>query len=159
MSMTPTISLVLLGAVACGIHAQSIQAGAAIASISVTTSADGASVREGGTLIISWTSENAPDRSAVALIPEKTITGHRFLPIAEGLPSSGSYQWRVPTDRSSADRSCRQDATGGCTGAINPGTTYRIIARLYVGEAVSSGAGTAWLTDAVSGSFRLLPEK
>jgi hypothetical protein len=101
------------------------------ASIRVTTSADGGSLRQGGTLTISWESNNAPLESAVALFPQKAVTGRLFDPIAMALPPSGSYAWQIPVFVM-PPVPCARDVTGGCVGSMNPGTTYTIVARLYV---------------------------
>jgi hypothetical protein len=98
-------------------------------SIRVTTSADGAGVRQGGTLTISWQSSNPPPGSAVALFPEKALTGLVFAPIATALPPNGSYTWQTPVFVM-PPVPCAPDITGGCVGSMNP-TTYKIVARLY----------------------------
>ena len=49
-------------------------------SISVITSADGGSIVQGAALTISWQTSNAPAGSAVALMPQKALTGHIFDP-------------------------------------------------------------------------------
>ena len=98
--------------------------------ISVTTSADGGSVVQGTTLTISWQTSNAPAGSAVALFPQKAITEHVFDPIATALPTSGGHVWQIPIFVMQPIP-CAPDITGGCVGSMNPGTTYRILARLY----------------------------
>jgi hypothetical protein len=98
-------------------------------SIRVTTSADGADVRQGGSLTISWQSSNPPPGSAVALFPEKALTGLVFAPIATALPPNGSYTWQIAIFVM-PPVSCAPDITGGCVGSMNP-TTYKIVARLY----------------------------
>ena len=98
-------------------------------SISVITSADGESIVQGTALKISWQTNNAPAGSAVALMPEKALTGHIFDPIATALPTGGSYTWHVPIFVNEPIP-CAPDLTGGCIGSMNP-TTYKIVARLY----------------------------
>jgi hypothetical protein len=98
-------------------------------SISVITSADGGSIVQGAALTISWQTTNAPAGSAVALMPQKALTGHIFDPIATALPTSGSYTWHVPIFVTEPIP-CAPDLTGGCIGSMNP-TTYKIVARLY----------------------------
>ena len=106
------------------------QTSPAIPSVSVTTSADGENVHQGDTLTISWKTSNAPAGSAIALFPEKAVTGRRFDPIATSKPTSGSYTWQVPIFVM-LPIPCAPDITGGCVGSMNPGTTYKIVARLY----------------------------
>jgi hypothetical protein len=106
------------------------QTSPAIPSVSVTTSADGENVHQGDTLTISWKTSNAPAGSAVALFPEKAVTGRLFGPIATSKPTSGSYTWQVPIFVM-LPIPCAPDITGGCVGSMNPGTTYKIVARLY----------------------------
>jgi hypothetical protein len=98
-------------------------------SISVITSVDGGSIVQGADLTISWQTSNAPAGSAVALMPQKALTGHIFGPIATALPTSGRYTWHVPTFVNELIP-CAPDGTGGCVGSMNP-TTYKIVARLY----------------------------
>jgi hypothetical protein len=106
------------------------QTSPAIPSVSVTTSADGEKVHQGDTLTISWKTSNAPAGSAIALFPEKAVTGRLFDPIATSKPTSGSYAWQVPIFVM-LPIPCAPDITGGCVGSMNPGTTYKIVARLY----------------------------
>jgi hypothetical protein len=98
--------------------------------ISVTTSVDGKSIHQGHAVTISWETRNGPAGSAVALFPEKTVTGLLFAPIATSLPTSGRYTWHVPIFVMQPIP-CAPDITGGCVGSINPGTSYKIVARLY----------------------------
>jgi hypothetical protein len=98
-------------------------------SISVITSADAGSIVQGTALTISWQTSNAPAGSAVALMPQKALTGHIFDPIASALPTSGRYTWHVPIFVNEPIP-CAPDGTGGCVGSMNP-TTYKIVARLY----------------------------
>src|SRR6516162_8157269 len=98
-------------------------------SISVITSADGGSIVQGAALTISWQTSNAPAGSAVALMPQKALTGLIFDPIATALPTSGRYTWHVPIFVNEPIP-CAPDRTGGCVGSMNP-TTYKIVARLY----------------------------
>jgi hypothetical protein len=102
----------------------------ALPSISLATSADGKSIHQGDTIIITWRSINSPPGAGVALFPQKALTGHIFAPITTSLPASGSYTWQVPI-YVSLPVPCASDRTGGCIGSMNPGTTYRIVARLY----------------------------
>jgi hypothetical protein len=102
----------------------------ALPSISLATSADGKSIHQGDTIIITWQSINSPPGAGVALFPLKALTGHIFAPITTSLPASGSYPWQVPI-YVSLPIPCAPDRTGGCIGSMNPGTTYRIVARLY----------------------------
>jgi hypothetical protein len=103
----------------------------ALPSISLATSADGKSIHQGDTIIITWHSINSPPGAGVALFPQKALTGHIFAPITTSLPASGSYTWQVPI-YVSRPVPCAPDRTGGCIGSMNPGTTYRIVARLYI---------------------------
>jgi hypothetical protein len=98
--------------------------------ISIATSADGESIVQGTVLTISWQTGNAPPGSAVALFPQKAMTGHVLDPIATALPTSGRHAWQVPIFVMQP-APCAPDMTGGCVGSMNPGTTYKIIARLY----------------------------
>ena len=84
-------------------------------SISVITSADGGSIVQGTALTISWQTSNASAGSAVALMPQKALTGHIFDPIASALPTSGSYTWHVPIFVNEPIP-CARDLTGGCIG-------------------------------------------
>jgi len=97
--------------------------------IRVATSADGGSVVQGDALTVSWQTSNAPAGSAVALMPQKALTGHIFDPIATALPTSGRYTWQIPIFVMQPIP-CAPDITGGCVGSMNP-TTYKIVARLY----------------------------
>ena len=99
-------------------------------SISVITSADGGSIVQGAALTISWQTSNAPSGSAVVLFPQKAVTELVFDPIARALPTSGRYDWQIPIFVMQLVP-CAPDITGGCVGSMNPGTTYRIVARLY----------------------------
>jgi hypothetical protein len=99
-------------------------------SITLATSADGNSIHQGDTIIITWQSINPPPGSGVALFPQKAVTGHIFDPIMTSLPASGSHTWQVPI-YVSLPIPCAPDRTGGCVGSMNPGTTYKIVARLY----------------------------
>jgi hypothetical protein len=99
-------------------------------SISLATSADGNTIHQGDIMIITWQSINPPPGAGVALFPQKAITGRIFDPIATSLPASGSYTWQVPI-YVSLPIPCAPDITGGCVGSMNPGTTYKIVARLY----------------------------
>jgi hypothetical protein len=102
----------------------------ALPSISLATSADGKSIHQGDKIIITWQSINSPPGTGVALFPQKALTGHIFAPITTSLPASGSYTWQVPI-YVSLPVPCAPDRTGGCIGSMNPGTRYRIVARLY----------------------------
>jgi hypothetical protein len=102
----------------------------ALPSISLATSADGKSIHQRDTIIITWQSINSPPGAAVALFPLKALTGHIFAPITTSQPASGSYTWQVPI-YVSLPIPCAPDRTGGCIGSMNPGTSYRIVARLY----------------------------
>jgi hypothetical protein len=101
-------------------------------SISVSTSVGGGGVRQGETVVISWQGTHAPAGAAVGLWPVKAVTGHVFDAIAAGLPVTGSHAWRVPVLKMGEPIACARDITGGCVGSMNPGTTYKIVARLYV---------------------------
>jgi hypothetical protein len=98
--------------------------------LSVATSIDGKSVRQGHEITISWEASNAPAGLAVALFPRKAVTGFFFPPIATSLPHSGRYVWQVPIFVMQPVP-CAPDVTGGCVSSMNPGTTYTIVARLY----------------------------
>jgi hypothetical protein len=130
-------------------------------SISVATSIDGKSIHQGAAVTISWRSSNAPAGSAVALFPMKSLTGHLFDPIATALPASGSYTWRVPVF-AMQPAPCARDITGGCVGSMNPGTPYKIVARLYTPGGASFtefGPGKTYptyLATADSGDFAML---
>ena len=97
--------------------------------LQVATSVDGASIAQGSALTISWQAGYAPVGSAVALFPQKALTGLVFDPIAAGLPTSGHHIWQIPIFIMQPVP-CTPDITGGCVGSMNP-TSYRIIARLY----------------------------
>jgi len=133
----------------------------AASSISVSTSADGKSVQQGNTVLISWQSTNAPVGSAVALFPVKELTGHVFDPIATSLPTSGSYNWRVPI-YVIQPIACAPDRTGGCVGSMNPGTTYKMFARLYTPvdaefmELRTTKTSPSYISSAQSGVFAML---
>ena len=99
------------------------------AQLNVTTSADGSSITQGAALTISWQTSNAPPGSAVALFPQKALTGLVFDPIAAGLPPSGRHVWHIPIFVMQPVP-CAPDITGACVGSMNP-TSYRIIGRLY----------------------------
>jgi hypothetical protein len=99
-------------------------------SISLVTSADSKSIHQGDTITITWHSINSPRGAGVALFPQKALTGYIFAPITTSLPASGSYTWQVPI-YVSLPVPCAADKTGGCIGSMNPGTRYRIVARLY----------------------------
>ena len=97
---------------------------------SISLATDGKIIHQGETIIITWQSINTPPGAGVALFPQKEVTGHIFDPIATSLPVSGSYTWQVPI-YVSLPIPCAPDRTGGCVGSMNPGTTYKIVARLY----------------------------
>jgi hypothetical protein len=130
-------------------------------SIRVTTSADGADVRQGGSLTISWQSTNSPPGSAVALFPEKVLTGRLFDPIVVALPPNGSYTWQIPVFVM-LPVPCAPDITGGCVSSMNP-TTYRIVARLYTPADASIGKygpgllPPTFIAIAESAAFSMLP--
>ena len=129
-------------------------------SISVITSADGGSIVQGTALTISWQTSNAPAGSAVALMPQKALTGHIFDPIASALPTSGSYTWHVPIFVNEPIP-CARDLTGGCIGSMNP-TTYKIVAQLYTpadANLIEFGPGKThpiWITWTESREFTML---
>src|SRR6516162_9563971 len=129
-------------------------------SISVITSADGGSIVQGNALTISWQTSNPPAGSAVALMPQKALTGHIFDPIASALPTSGSYTWLVPIFVNEPIP-CARDLTGGCIGSMNP-TTYKIVARLYTpadANLTEFGPGKThpiWITWTESREFTML---
>jgi hypothetical protein len=133
----------------------------ALPSISLAMSADGKSIHQGDTIIITWESINSPPGAGVALFPQKALTGHIFAPITTSLPASGSYTWQVPI-YVSLPIPCVPDRTGGCIGSMNPGTTYRIVARLYTpSDADFSEYGPAkthptYIAAAESGEFVML---
>jgi hypothetical protein len=102
----------------------------ALPSISLTTSVDGKSVHQGDTITITWQSINPPSGAAVALFSQKAVTGRVFDPMTTAQPASGSYTWQVPI-YVSLPIPCAPDITGGCVGSMNPGTIYKIVARLY----------------------------
>lgn len=106
-------------------------------SITVTTSVDGASVRQGSIIAIRWRSRGAPPTATVALAPEKTVTGRILKPFATSLPLEGSYRWKIPVFVSQPV-ACAVDATGACVSDMNPNTTYRIVAALSVPAALPS---------------------
>src|SRR5262245_14331129 len=62
-------------------------------SLDVWTSVDRSSIAQGRELTISWMATNAPAGSAVALFPQKVLTGHVFDPIAAALAPTGRYVW------------------------------------------------------------------
>jgi hypothetical protein len=132
--------------------------------ISVNTSVDGKSIHQGHAVTISWQTTNAPPESAVALLPEKSITGHRFAPITTSLPANGSYIWLVPIFVMQPIP-CAPDITGGCVGSMNPGTSYRIIARLYTpsdADLIEFGPTKTYptyLATAESATFTMLPAR
>ena len=128
--------------------------------LSVTTSRDGSSVAQGGELGISWRTSNPPSGSAVALFPQKMLTGHVFDPIASALPTSGHYVWQIPIFVMQP-APCAPDVTGGCIGSLNP-TTYRIVARLYtpthanLTEFGPDKVHPTWIARAETGEFAML---
>jgi hypothetical protein len=124
----------------------------ALPSIRLATSADGKSIHQGDTIIIIWASINSPPGAGVALFPQKALTGHIFDPITTSLPASGSYTWRVPIFVL-LPIPCAPDRTGGCIGSMNPGTTYRIVARLYT---PSDADFFEYIAAAQSGEFVML---
>jgi hypothetical protein len=134
----------------------------ALPSISLATSADGKSIHQGDTIIITWQSINSPPGAGVALFPQKALTGHIFAPITTSLPVSGSYTWQVPI-YVSLPIPCAPDSTGGCVGSMNPGTTYRILARLYTPQDANLtefGPGKiypTWIAWTESDAFTMLP--
>jgi hypothetical protein len=98
--------------------------------------------------------------SAVALMPQKALTGHIFDPIATALPTSGRYTWHVPIFVNEPTP-CAPDRTGGCVGSMNP-TTYKIVARLYTpvdANLTEFGPGKPhpiWITWTESREFTML---
>lgn len=129
--------------------------------IRIETSADGKSAHQGEVITIVWQTTGAPPGSAVALWPEKALTGHLFAPIAVALPGNGSYTWRIPIFVPKPIP-CAPDRTGGCIGTMNPNTTYKIVARLYTpddADLVEFGPTKkypAWAASAESATFEML---
>lgn len=78
----------------------------------------------GSTQTISWSSDNAPNGSWVALF----LTEGPF--IAQGLSVKGSYLWKVPTEY------CAGDV---CGFKLLTGNNYKIEARLYMGPLICLG--------------------
>jgi len=124
---------------------------AAEASLEVATSADGASIRQGATLTITWRASGAPAGSSVTLQLQKAVTRHLFLPLAAGLATQGAMSWEVPVFVVRPIM-CAREATGGCVNDINPGTTYRVVATL---QAPRQGEIAAPV-QASSGTFAML---
>ena len=124
---------------------------AAQASLEVATSADGASIRQGATLTITWRASGAPAGSSVTLQLQKAVTRHLFLPLAAGLATQGAMSWEVPVFVVRPIM-CAREATGGCVNDINPGTTYRIVATLQVPDRTATAAPVR----ASSGTFAML---
>ena len=129
------------------------QASGSQVSVTVSTSAEGAGVRQGGFVTITWRSTGAPAGATIELAAEKVLTGHVLGPLRSGLPASGSLKWRVPVYQSQAIP-CARDQTGDCTGAMNPGTVYRIVATL-TGRAATAGL-PPFLAAARSATFKML---
>jgi hypothetical protein len=128
--------------------------------VGVTTSVDGGSIIQGDVLTISWQTSNAPAGSAVALMPQKALTGHIFDPIATALPTNGRYTWQIPIFVVQPIP-CARDITGGCVGSMNP-TTYKIVARLYTpvdADLTEFGPGKTyptWIAWTESSEFTML---
>jgi len=84
----------------------------------------------GQAVTIAWRSANGPQKAWVSLWIEKTQTGHLIGPIASYLPMHGRFRWQVPEPKAARTR-CKIDVTRSCIGAIAPGQTYAVVARLY----------------------------
>jgi hypothetical protein len=153
---TVVSALVNLGAATIVLPARPTDDNRASPAITVTTTA--ASVRQGEPMTIIWETAGAPANSAVALWPVKAITDQRLGPIASGLPATGSYSWQIPVFEPSR-APCRPDPTGACSNDMNPGTTYRIEARLYTprgANIVVVHPHPTWVAVARSGVFEML---
>jgi len=127
LTLTPVAVIGWALSMGCVIQAPSSEP----ASISVTTSADGASVRQGSVVTIRWQAHNMPPEASVELAAQKTVTGRILNPIATSLPVRGSYDWKIPVFVPQPI-ACARDATGACVNDMNPNTTYRIIVTVSV---------------------------
>jgi len=94
------------------------------ASITVLSPNGGEKWEIGSTQTIKWSSVNAPSGSWVALF----LTNGPF--IAQGLPTTGSYSWKIPTEYCSGDV---------CGFPLKSGNDYKIEARLYTGPSLCLG--------------------
>ena len=94
------------------------------ASITVLSPNGGEQWEIGSTQTIKWSSVNAPSGSWVALFLTNGLL------IAQGLPTTGSYSWEIPTQY------CAGDV---CFSQLQPGNDYKIEARLYTGPSLCLG--------------------
>ncbi len=156
------ISLTLMGIlpslVACG----ALDAGAETESrsaISIDLPDKPKDVAQGSVVAILWQAKNAPRGSTVSIWVRKTLTDHLLGPVLSNLPTSGHLAWRIPPYRPSR-APCARDATGGCVGGMNPGTTYAIVARLYAAPLQDSAQPfpPELLASADSESFLMRPQ-
>lgn len=94
--------------------------------ISVTSPTTDQTVVQGGTLNISWNSQNAPDGSAVVLRLVNTQTGANLGIVARNQTTTGNTSWNLPGV--GATVSCAD--CGGIQEMVPVGT-YKIAAKIY----------------------------
>ena len=95
-------------------------------SISLTSPTTDHTVVQGGTLNISWTSQNAPAGSAVVLSLVNTQTGTNLGIVSRNQVVNGSTDWNLPPV--GATVSC---ATCGGIQETVPVGTYKVVAKIY----------------------------
>src|SRR3989338_6666452 len=94
--------------------------------ISVTSPTTDQTVVQGGTLNISWSSQNAPDGSAVVLSLVNTVTGTNLGIVARNQTTTGNTSWNLPAVGA---RALCADC-GGIQEMVPVGP-YKIIAKMY----------------------------
>ena len=97
-----------------------------VPTISVTSPTTDQTVVQGGTLNISWNSQNAPDGSAVVLSLVNTVTGANLGIVARNQTTTGNTSWNLPAVGA---RALCADC-GGIQEMVPVGT-YKIIAKMY----------------------------
>ncbi|MDP3948684.1 MAG: IPT/TIG domain-containing protein [bacterium] len=97
-----------------------------VPTISVTSPTTDQTVVQGGTLNISWSSQNAPDGSAVVLSLVNTVTGTNLGIVARNQTTTGNTSWNLPAVGA---RALCADC-GGIQEMVPVGT-YKIVAKIY----------------------------
>ena len=99
---------------------------ASVPTISVTSPTTDQTVVQGGTLNISWDSQNVPDGSAVVLSLVNTVTGANLGIITRNQTTTGNTSWNLPAVGA---RALCADC-GGIQEMVPVGT-YKVVGKLY----------------------------
>lgn len=101
--------------------------------VTVTSSADGASIARGDTVNISWSSANAPSGSHIQLWLFDTALQSETALIQSDLSASSTYAWVTPSTSST----CPSNSPYVCSSDLVPGRSYAIEADLFTGASTS----------------------